>query len=341
MQRIEDALETALLDDADRLLISSIVGHTDTVRIAEQLRQSISRSLDGEVIGCQLLEISVGVAFGLTLSDGRQVMAKLHAAKTSLSSLLATASVQRHLNEAGFLCPEVLACPADFGASSLTLEAFVTDGEHADAHRPEIRRAMAEALAEQIDRTRRFADLEDLPSCGVPAGGSIWPEPHNALFDFERTSEGAEWIDAIGGRALARLEDGDPELIVGHSDWAAKHFRFRGEAITIVYDWDSLVRADECRIVGNAAATFPCNWYLDVPRVPRPDECTAFVRDYERARLKQFTDGELKRICAAATYCRAYTARCEHAIDRAGERLTGSWREALREGDGADYVELS
>jgi len=341
MQSIEQALKTTLQDDTDRLLISSIVGHTDIECIAEQVHHVISRSLDGEVVGCQRLEVSVGVAMGLTLGDGRQVMAKLHAAKTSLDSLHAVAEVQRHLNETGFPCPEVLAHPAEFGVASVTLESFVVEGDHADGHRPEIRRAMAESLAEQIDRSRRFIGLSGLQSCPAPAtAGGIWPQPHNVLFDFERTSQGAEWIDAIRRRELARLGDGCNEPVVGHADWAAKHFRFAGDVITVVYDWDSLMRTSEYRILGKAAATFPCNWYLDVPRTPRPDETLAFIRDYEQARQRPFLVSELERIWAEVICNMAYTARCEHAIDQAGERLAGSWREALKVFEAIDYREL-
>jgi hypothetical protein len=47
-------------------------------------------------------------------------------------------------------------------------------------------------------------------------------------------------------------------------------------------------------------------WELDVPETPSADE-----------------------VAAAATYARAYKARCEHAIDPGGARWRGSSREGL------------
>jgi len=41
----------------------------------------------------------------------------------------------------------------------------------------------------------------------------------------------------------------------------------------------------------------------------------AFLRDYEQARGADLTAFELEEVAAAATYARAYNARCEHAID--------------------------
>ena len=62
---------------------------------------------------------------------------------------------------------------------------------------------------------------------------------------------------------------------------------------------------------------------------PPGREVVAFVREYEEARGAPFTRSELAEVAAAATYARAYKARCEHAIDRGGTRWRGSSRERL------------
>lgn len=329
MQTVEEALARAMQDDVDRRLILSIVGDDDVGRVAGCLHELAGDALNSDIVGCHRLEVSVGVALGLRLADDREVMAKLHGPGVALKALRAVSGVQQFLHATGFPCPAVLHEPACLGQASVTLEEFVDKGEHADAHRPEIRRAMAEALAEQVVRCAGFTPVTGLPTVDLSAVDGLWPAPHNVLFDFARTAKGAEWIDRIARRSKGTFESVVMRPVIGHSDWAAKHFRFDGNAITIVYDWDSLQLSNECRIVGGAAATFTCNWYLDVDRVPRPDESAAFVREYENARGQRFAAEELRAVCAAATYCMAYVARCEHAIDLDGRRLPGSWREAL------------
>jgi hypothetical protein len=339
MQGIEEALAGALQDDADRILITSIAGSADPGTIADSVSEFVRRVLKADVAACHRLEVSVGIAMGLTLADGRQVMAKLHGSGMTLAGLRAVSEVQEFLHSAGFPCPQVLCRPAALGSGCITVEDFVARGRHADAHVPRVRRAMAEALAEQIVRSSRFIDLGDLPRRKPSTLDGLWPEPHNALFDFRKTAEGAAWIDRIARRSYAQLDTVPHPPVVGHSDWTDKHFRFKGSAVAIIYDWDSLLLNDEYRTVGGAAATFPCNWYLDVPKVPTPEESVLFVQEYEGARGRRFSREEHRWICAAGTYCMAYGARCEHAIDPAGRNMAGSFREALGSAGTGNYFE--
>jgi hypothetical protein len=66
-----------------------------------------------------------------------------------------------------------------------------------------------------------------------------------------------------------------------------------------------------------------------VPETPSVHAVAAFVREYEEARGAPFTRSKLAEVAAAATYARAYKARCEHAIDLEGARWRGSSRERL------------
>jgi hypothetical protein len=174
---------------------------------------------------------------------------------------------------------------------------------------------MAEALA-QLHRLT--ADL--LPEPALPHSlvmevvpGTPWPRPHHPMFDFEATRRGAEWIDAIARRARALLAAGDGRLVIGHSDWSVKDFRFEGNRIVAIYDWQSLGVERETVLVGLAAKTFTMTWRLPVPWAPTLQETEAFVHDYEGARGHHFTDAERTTIGAAAAVGLAYTARCEHA----------------------------
>jgi hypothetical protein len=167
----------------------------------------------------------------------------------------------------------------------------------------------------------------------------LWPVPHNALFDFEATVAGAEWIDEIAGKAKKILDNSPGRMVVGHADWSVKHFRFKGGKVSVIYDWDSLRLGKETNLVGHAATHFPYTEYFDVPRRASPEEARYFVEGYESAREAPFSEEERAAVSAAATYGLAYTARCEHAIDAGGEDLRWSFREALAS-YGEEYLRL-
>jgi hypothetical protein len=109
--------------------------------------------------------------------------------------------------------------------------------------------------------------------------------PHNALFDFEASVEGAERIDEIARAAQTARDEGAGREVVGHTDWAVRHVRF---------DVDSL-------------------W-------PSPEESLAFLADYEDARGAPFTANERRSAHGAAVYLGAYAARCTWAYARVANR---------------------
>ncbi len=155
------------------------------------------------------------------------------------------------------------------------------------------------------------------------------PAPHNALFDFEATTEGAGWIDNAASKAKALVDDFDGWIIVGHTDWSVDQVRLESGKVSVVYDWDSLRPEKEVVVVGIAASNFTATWGLGVPNLPTPEETQLFVKDYETARGEKFSGAEHEAIAAAAIYAIAYISRCEHAVDVEGEDLQGSFREAL------------
>jgi len=141
----------------------------------------------------------------------------------------------------------------------------------------------------------------------------LWPaHAHAPIFDFEATSAGAEWIDRLAAHAKSAI-NGAGRPIAGHSDWSGKHFRFAEEAVTAVYDWDSLAVRSEAALVGVAAMTFTTRFDLPgVSRAPTPDEMSAFIDEYGAARETALSRDEHEQIAAHALLLAAYTARCEH-----------------------------
>ncbi len=188
---------------------------------------------------------------------------------------------------------------------------------------------MASGLARLVAEAEPCRSLDGLPRRLLPFKG-IWLPPHNALFNFEATAQGAEWIDELARTALSAMRAARSRVVLGHHDWSAKNMRIGSGGIAVVYDWDAMFLDREAFILGSAAAHFPVTWELDVPETPSIGEVTAFVQDYEQARGAAFTGSELAEVGAGATYARAYKARCEHALDPGAARWRNSSRESLK-----------
>jgi hypothetical protein len=154
--------------------------------------------------------------------------------------------------------PEAAARPDRGRGWHAVVEELLDRGVRACAHDAPIRGALARALARMVELCRGFRALPGLrPSLlASPAGGELWPEPHDRRFDFARTAAGAAWIDALAARAHMRLAASSGEIVVAHSDWRAEHVRFEGEEIVAAYDWQSLAVGREPALVGAAAHAF-------------------------------------------------------------------------------------
>lgn len=320
-------------------LEESIYGIADPDAIADRVDEFCRSALGASIAEYLFYQSSIGSVSGVRLADGRAVVIKAHPPTQPVAYLEAMHRVQRHLTERGFPCPPILLGPTLLGNGFAVVEELVDEGEFKDAHDPAIRRTMAALLARLIRLTQELGDVPGLESHGVQRRlpGDLWPIPHSAIFNFEATAAGAEWIDRIAHTAWQTLQLDASQRVIGHTDWSVKHFRFAGDAVRVIYDWDSLRVVGEADLVGSAAATFTYTEHLDVPRWPGGAEARAFAREYEVARGTPFSGAEWEAIGAAATYARAYGARCEQAIAPHVTAFSpGSLRDMLRRYGEAD-----
>jgi hypothetical protein len=301
----------------EAVLERSIFGTADPERIWELVLEACPEAVD-----CFAFEVSVGALFGLRLRDGSRVALKVHRDRAP-ASLEAVQRVQAHLVERRFPCPEPLGV-----RGAATVERWNSRGGYRDAHDAAVRRVLARYLARLFSLTHGLQPLPGLEPFFPRPDGPLWPVPHNALFDFEATAAGAEWIDEIARAAKPLRDAGTGRLAIGHGDWTVKHFRFAGLQPTVIYDWDSLSTDHETVFVGNAAASFTYTEHLPVEVWPTAAEARAFLADYERARERPFTAEERRAAGAAAVYSRAYSARCTHAV---GKSATAMQLEAFAE----------
>lgn len=316
-------------DAADRVLARSVFG-TDDAAAAERAvldwaaQQGFGR---GRVEG---IVLSVGAGATVSLPGGSRIFVKVWPGRMARDRLSAQMAVQGALAGHGFPAPGVLTEVSALGPGWAVAMAYNRAGMSTDVRVPGVRRAMAAGLAGFLAEAEAVRGVDGLPLMELPTDEAIWPEPHNALFDFPSTMRGAEWIDEIARTLLVTLRSAESRMVVGHCDWSGNNMRMGPHGIAVLYDWDSVFRDRETFIVGHAAAHFPVNWDLDVPEVPTPDEMHGFIHEYAAARGCAFTTAELEELSARATYSRAYKARCEHAIDPGGQRWPNSSRERLR-----------
>jgi hypothetical protein len=296
-----DAVDTWLRTYPSSPVVLDVLGTADPGEIR-------ARAFELEPDGVEVFAFSVGVGalFGVRRRDGSRVAVKVNTRFPDPGYFADVHRVQAALVAQGFPAPRPIRA-----TGTVTVDEWLDEGAFRDAHEPEVRRAMAETLVRFVELATATGVRPRRPFLRPERG--VWPKPHNALFDFEATAAGAEWIDEVGRRALVPRVGRE---VVGHSDWASKHVRFDDHLRpTAVYDWD-LNTETEPVVAGTAAGSFVYTEELDEPvaRWPLPEESLAFLDDYERARGSAFSREERRAAEAAAVYLIAYAARCHHAV---------------------------
>lgn len=312
-EKLSDAADTGLFRGG--VVEELVFGTRDLGEVDSLVDRFCAAELGAGVSEIVFRATSVGVVFGVLLSDGRRVVVKAHQPRESSERLQAVVDIQTALYHAGLPCPQPLVGPRPLVNGQATAETLLDAGEFRNTHNPVCRRLIAEALAWHLAITGTKEPPRALSGgWSLFDGDRLWPvNAHAPIFDFEATSAGAEWIDELGTQARAAAASGTGQEIAGHSDWSGKHFRFAEDAITAIYDWDSLAIRSEAALVGVAAMTYTTRFALPgVSRAPTPDEMCAFIDEYSAARHAPLSQAQRRQVAANGLLLAAYTARCEH-----------------------------
>ena len=319
------------IEPGDALAIS-IFGTANIHEISTLLNSYCQQTFSSEILSCTFAYLSVGATFVVQLHDLQPIVLKAYSSQQqTLSTLHASLQVQQAMAEAGFPCPQVIQFPQQIEETIITAQTYCDDNHTFSKSSPEgsssvgrqrshpdniatICRTMAQYLAQLIQQSKPCLD-QDFPIWMESSRPALWPQPHNVLFDFEKTAAGAEWIDEIAQPAKQILRTATGPLVIGHSDWSLQNMSFSRSKLMCVYDWDSLRIGLEPCFVGGAARIYRHDWRIGPPKPPiSVAEVYDFIRNYETARRQPFTDREHRILGAAVVYAAAYGMRCAHAV---------------------------
>jgi hypothetical protein len=333
MTTLVDLVEEALSGGND-VLEREIFGTNEPSVIGALLEEYVT-TIFSEEIRPLFYRHSVGVVGGVAVGS-RRVVVKVHHWRASLERLAGLQLVQSHFAAQGLAAPRPLHTPQRLGSGLVTVEEYLA-GSVANGHDQETRRALAGELHRFIRCGATLSSTKglDTPALLETSNGQLWPEPHSPRFNFAATSEGARWIDELACSARRRLEGLGSDVVVGHLDWRVQNVGFEGARLTAIYDWDSVGLATEAFIVGSAAATFTSDWSKPGGSLPRLDEMSAFVDEYQRAAGRAFDAHEREILDAANLLLVAYGARCQHSdsslVTNSFSDEAPSWKELLSE----------
>ena len=161
------------------------------------------------------------------------------------------------------------------------------------------------------DRQGRCRPLR-LEARGRAAGfGGLRPEPHDARFDFERTTEGAEWIDALRPRGPRAHRPGRPDGHRASRLARGEPPRFVSAKVVAGLDWDSFGVLSEAELAGGAAYYFTSDFRVEGRRrLPTLEERSPSSTTTRPHAGSSFSEEERKTARASLVNAMAYTARC-------------------------------
>lgn len=300
----------------------SVFGTADPARITGIIDRFCQVHLGETPQGARFYASSVGCVIGLGLESGLDVVMKAYQPRWRRPFLEAVQQAQRCAASGGVPCPSPLLAPVPVVEGDDTfavVESWVPDPGMRALGSEAALRVSAVGLARLISCCRALEHpdaLMDHPMRTSPAG--LYGEPHSPVFDFERSSAGAEWIDDVARRAADIRDRVGTRLVASHTDWSARNVRYDEERLLAVYDWDSMALVEESTAVGQAAMTWRVTSEPGGTDFPTSDEVFSYVAAYEDAAGRHFSAGERRAASAAAAYLLAYTSRCEHALEYAG-----------------------
>lgn len=324
---LESYLDNYLQDLELRQIFKDVIGFNNVPKLLSLINLLLDTYIQKEIEDVLFIQSSIGVVFGLLLSNQQKVVLKIYSPKIPRAYLKRMHEIQQVYYEEQFPAPKVLSPIFKFNHTHAGLYALI-EGQQEDGHKPGIRLELAKSLAHFSNIVDKY-QLPPLQNIFQQANGrKLWPVPHNALFNFEKSANGASWIAKKALSARKLLNKVSLQKKLAHTDWGTKNAIFQNGKLEGIFDWDSLGSMSELEMLGRAAAQFTADWETDFKITPSPHEAREFVKSYEHSRKLKFTEEDYKIISASSDYLIAIISRFEHA---GGNSSVHPYQDLLRE----------
>lgn len=310
--KLDRHLEHYFQDPDLKQIFHDVIGFENIKELGHLLNTSTTKYLKADIKDILFIQSSIGVVFGFLLANQQKVVLKIYSPKIPEPNLIKMNDIQQVFYQEQFPAPKILSPLFKFHHTYAGLYGLI-EGQQEDAHERPIRYELAKTLARFSDIVDKY-ELPPLQNIFQQANGrKLWPVPHNALFNFKKSTQGAGWIAKKAIMARKFLNRSNLKKKLAHTDWGTKNAIFQNGKLKGVFDWDSLGAMSELEMVGRGAAQFTADWESGLKITPSPDEARDFIQVYEDCRKLKFTKEEYKIISASADYLIAIIARFEHA----------------------------
>jgi hypothetical protein len=300
----------------DPVVARWIFGVVDPDRIAAMFDAWASRELGAVIHHAWMWSVSVGCVAGVVLESGDRIVIKAYPPDRDVQRLEGVVALQRAANARGLPAPEPIRGPARMGNGLAVAERALDVGRRPQLTDPTDRRTAARGWLSVVELLEDSLTLLPRTVDEARVVDSLYPRPHSPWFDFEATSRGAEWIDALASDAARVMARTDGPAAVVHMDWRSDNIRLddAGERVVAIFDWESVRASSEATALGLVAAMHSVDWFDPVgPYFATATECIEFAREVERARAARFSPTSWDAVVASIVFGWCYTARCEHA----------------------------
>ena len=305
-------LQNYFSDKELRDIFKDVMGTDHPEEIESVLKKVVYEHLKEEIQEILFIQSSIGVVFGLLLTNDIKIVLKAYSPKISLSYLNEMNRIQDIFYQKNFPAPHVLSPIFKLKNTHAGLYQCI-EGTKENAHQNDIRKALAKTLADFSN----IVDQHNLPPLEnffqQASRRNLWPIPHNVLFNLKKSTRGAGWITENALKARKILSSSHQKKRLAHTDWGIKNAIFQHNKCVGIFDWDSLGSMSELEMVGRASAQFTADWESPFKITPTPEEGQLFVKEYEEYREKSFSNDDYKIISASADYLIAIISRFEHA----------------------------
>lgn len=299
-------------------------GWVDDKELDAQLSAWCSAHLGAAIVETLFRADHLSTVIGARLRDDRRIVLKLRLAEERLYECFA---VQRHLWQQGYACPRPLAEPALLEGRLLTAEEMVDGGEAIEGSV-----AVAAQYASALERQVRLCETYRIDMTLAPAppwlggwehdGAGLWPPPDDPVGDLNDHPDPG-WLDEVARRVKPLLRSSNLPCVIGHVDWHSGNLRWRGDALHVAYDWDSLAYLSEAAIAGGASVIYTASLRAEA----HLEESRAFLDAYAACRGRVWTAEETRIAWAAGLWNLAFDAK-KQTLDGFGAGLASLEAEA-------------